>query len=146
MSKITESVIEKYVDDKDKDGNIIGKKIVYGFAKYMRDALPNATYLGFTGTTIESTDVTTPAVFGNYVDVYDIAQAVEDGATVRIYYESRLAKIALSAAGKKLVKKLVKELDEEIGTDELSTRETDTFAPNSVGTPAFPRTIGLTWG
>jgi type I restriction enzyme R subunit len=108
----------------------------------MRDALPNATYLGLTGTTIESTDVTTPAVFGNYVDVYDIAQAVEDGATVRIYYESRLAKIALSAAGKKLVK----ELDEEIGTDELSTRETDTFAPNSVGTPAFPRTIGLTWG
>ena len=62
----------------------MGKKVVYGFAKYMRDALPNATYLGFTGTPIESTDTNTPAVFGNYIDVYDIAQAVEDGATVRI--------------------------------------------------------------
>src|SRR5690606_6661421 len=57
----------KTVDDKDEDGNIIGKKIVYGFAKYMRDALPNATYLGFTGTPIESADVNTPAVFGHYV-------------------------------------------------------------------------------
>ena len=80
----------KTVDDKDEHGNVIGKKTVYGFAKYMRDALPNATYIGFTGTPIESTDVNTPAVFGNYIDVYDIAQAVEDGATVRIYYESRL--------------------------------------------------------
>jgi type I restriction enzyme R subunit len=87
---------EKTIDDKDKNGNVIGKKIVYGFAKYMRDALPNATYLGFTGTPIENTDVNTPAVFGNYVDVYDIAQSVHDGATVRIYYESRLAKIVLS--------------------------------------------------
>ena len=93
----------KTIDDKDIDGNVIGKKIVYGFAKYMRDALPNATYLGFTGTPIESTDVNTPAVFGNYIDVYDIAQAVEDGATVRIFYESRLARISLSEEGKKLV-------------------------------------------
>ena len=84
----------KTIDEKDANGNVIGKKVVYGFAKYMRDALPNATYLGFTGTPIENTDVNTPAVFGNYVDVYDIAQAVEDGATVRIYYESRLAKIS----------------------------------------------------
>ena len=76
----------KTIDEKDANGNVIGKKVVYGFAKYMRDALPNATYLGFTGTPIENTDVNTPAVFGNYVDVYDIAQAVEDGATVRIYY------------------------------------------------------------
>jgi type I restriction enzyme R subunit len=82
----------------------------------MRDALPNATYLGFTGTPIESTDVNTPAVFGNYVDVYDIAQAVEDGATVRIYYESRLAKVQLSDEGKKLVA----ELDEELDQDELT--------------------------
>ena len=106
----------KTVDEKDKDGNIIGKKIVYGFAKYLRDALPNATYLGFTGTPIESTDVNTPAVFGNYVDIYDIAQAVEDGATVKIYYESRLAKIQLSDEGKELVK----ELDSEIKDDDLS--------------------------
>jgi type I restriction enzyme R subunit len=76
----------KTIDAKDNKGNIIGKKIVYGFAKYMRDALPNATYLGFTGTPIENTDVNTPAVFGNYVDIYDIAQAVEDGATVRIFH------------------------------------------------------------
>ena len=103
----------KTIDAKDNKGNVIGKKIVYGFAKYMRDALPNATYLGFTGTPIENTDVNTPAVFGNYVDIYDIAQAVEDGATVRIYYESRLAKVNLSEAGKKLVEELDDELDEE---------------------------------
>ena len=103
----------KTVDDKDDKGNVIGKKTVYGFAKYMRDALPNATYIGFTGTPIESTDVNTPAVFGNYIDVYDIAQAVEDGATVRIYYESRLAKVNLSEEGKKLVEQLDSELDGE---------------------------------
>ncbi|ABC77918.1 type I restriction endonuclease subunit R [Syntrophus aciditrophicus] len=67
----------------------------YGFAKYMRDALPNASFIGFTGTPIEKEDASTPAVFGNYVDVYDIAQAVEDGATVKIFYESRLAKVHL---------------------------------------------------
>ena len=67
----------------------------YGNAKYLRDALPNASFIGFTGTPIESEDRSTPAVFGNYIDVYDIAQAVEDGATVRIYYESRLAKVHL---------------------------------------------------
>ncbi|MFC1478743.1 type I restriction endonuclease subunit R [Candidatus Margulisiibacteriota bacterium] len=106
----------KTIDAKDYDGNVTGKKIVYGFAKYMRDALPNATYLGFTGTPIENTDVNTPAVFGNYVDVYDISKAVEDGATVRIYYESRLAKINLSEEGKKLVS----DLDEELIEDELT--------------------------
>ncbi len=106
----------KTVEDKNEAGEVIGQKIVYGFAKYMRDALPNATYLGFTGTPIESTDVNTPAVFGNYVDIYDIAQAVEDGATVRIYYESRLAKVQLSEEGKKLVA----ELDKELEQDELT--------------------------
>ena len=106
----------KTVDEKNAEGDVIGKKIVYGFAKYLRDALPQATYLGFTGTPIEKTDVNTPAVFGNYVDIYDIAQAVEDGATVRIYYESRLAKVQLSDEGKKLVQ----ELDDELDQDELS--------------------------
>jgi type I restriction enzyme, R subunit len=67
----------------------------YGFAKYIRDALPNASFIGFTGTPIEKEDASTPAVFGNYVDVYDIEQAVIDGATVRIFYESRLAKVHL---------------------------------------------------
>lgn len=109
----------KTIDDKDENQNVIGKKIVYGFAKYMRDALPKATYLGFTGTPIESTDVNTPQVFGNYVDVYDIAQAVEDGATVRIYYESRLAKVALTDEGKKLVD----ELDDNLNQEELTTTQ-----------------------
>ena len=109
----------KTVDEKDEDGNVIGKKTVYGFAKYMRDALPNATYLGFTGTPIEKTDANTPAVFGNYVDVYDIAQSVHDGATVRIYYESRLAKIALSDEGKRLVE----DFDNNFNQDELSENQ-----------------------
>ena len=64
-----------------------------GFAKHLRDALPNASYIGFTGTPIETIDKNTQAVFGDYVDVYDIQQAVNDGATVKIYYESRLAKV-----------------------------------------------------
>ena len=66
-----------------------------GFARHMRDALPNASFIGFTGTPIELTDKNTRAVFGEYVDVYDITQAVEDKATVPIYYEARLAKIEL---------------------------------------------------
>ncbi|MAT42263.1 MAG: DEAD/DEAH box helicase [Anaerolineaceae bacterium] len=103
----------KTIDAKDEAGKVIGQKIVYGFAKYLRDALPRATYLGFTGTPIENSDVNTPAVFGNYVDVYDIAAAVEDGATVRIYYESRLAKINLSEEGKRLIAELDDELDQE---------------------------------
>nr|WP_321405400.1 type I restriction endonuclease subunit R [uncultured Carboxylicivirga sp.] len=106
----------KTIDVKDDNGNVIGQRLVYGFAKYMRDALPNATYLGFTGTPVESTDANTPAVFGNYVDIYDIAQAVEDGATVPIYYESRLVKINLSEEGKQLIE----ELDEELAKDELT--------------------------
>ncbi len=106
----------KTIDEKNSHGDVIGKKVVYGFAKYLRDALPHATYIGFTGTPIEKTDVNTPAVFGNYVDIYDIAQAVEDGATVRIFYESRLARIGLSDEGRKLVA----ELDEELERGELT--------------------------
>lgn len=67
-----------------------------GLAQHLRDALPGATFLGFTGTPIESTDKSTRAVFGDYVDVYDLTRAVEDGATVKIFYESRLAKVELS--------------------------------------------------
>jgi type I restriction enzyme R subunit len=88
-------------------------KIRYGFAKYLRDALPNATYIAFTGTPIEKTDRNTPAVFGNYIDIYDIADAVEDGATVPIYYESRLVKIDLTEEGKRLIKEYEEELDEK---------------------------------
>ena len=66
-----------------------------GFARHMRDALPNASFVGFTGTPIELQDANTRAVFGDYISVYDIQRSVEDGATVPIYYESRLAKLAL---------------------------------------------------
>jgi hypothetical protein len=71
-----------------------------GFARHMRDALPNASFIGFTGTPIELTDKNTRAVFGDYISVYDIQRAVEDKATVPIYYESRLAKLALEEAEK----------------------------------------------
>jgi len=107
----------KLVDEKDKETKeVIGKRIAYGFAKYMRDALPNATYIGFTGTPIENTDVNTPQVFGQYIDRYDIRDAVEDGATVKIYYESRLAKVSLNEDGKRLIEEFDKELelDEEV--------------------------------
>jgi len=69
-----------------------------GFARHMRDALPNASFIGFTGTPIELTDKNTRAVFGDYISIYDIELAVQDGATVAIYYESRLAKLELNEA------------------------------------------------
>lgn len=88
-----------------------------GLAKHMRDALPSATFLGFTGTPIESTDRSTRSVFGDYLDVYDLTRAVEDGATVKIFYESRLAKVALSesdmAALDDLAEEITSEIDEE---------------------------------
>jgi type I restriction enzyme R subunit len=70
-------------------------EVLYGFAKHMRDAVPNASFIGFTGTPIELTDKNTRAVFGDYISIYDIQRAVQDGATVPIYYESRLAKLEL---------------------------------------------------
>ncbi len=91
-----------------------------GFAKNMRDALPNASFIGFTGTPIEMADRDTQAVFGNHIDVYDIQQAVEDGATVRIYYESRLTKIELSPADQKILDERVEEVTED---DELTERQ-----------------------
>lgn len=72
-----------------------GKGIKYGYAKYLRDALPNATFVGFTGTPVASTDKNTQMVFGNYIDVYDMTQAVADGSTVKIYYESRVIPLNL---------------------------------------------------
>ena len=93
----------------------------YGFAKSMRDALPNATFIGFTGTPIESGDVNTPAVFGDYVSIYDIQDAVDDGATVKIYYESRLAKLDLKPEEMAL---LDAEFDEVLEDEEdVSARE-----------------------
>ena len=68
---------------------------IAGFARHIRDALPNASFIGFTGTPIEAADRNTPAVFGEYIDVYDIQRAVDDKATIPIYYESRLVQIEL---------------------------------------------------
>ncbi|MBE9239098.1 type I restriction endonuclease subunit R [Anabaena aphanizomenioides LEGE 00250] len=99
------------IDIKDENGVIIGKQTRYGFAKYIRDALPHATFVGFTGTPVEKTDQNTPAVFGDYIDIYDIAQAVTDGATVPIYYESRLVKIDLDETGKQLLAELDEDLE-----------------------------------
>ena len=87
-----------------KDGTVTTG---YGYAKYLRDALPHASFIGFTGTPIEKDDRSTPAVFGDYIDVYDIARAVDDGAAVPIYYESRLVKVHLKPEE-------VEKLDEEV--------------------------------
>jgi type I restriction enzyme R subunit len=92
-----------------KDGKAMTK---YGFAKYLRDAIPNASFIGFTGTPIEKEDASTPAVFGQYIDVYDIEQAVTDGATVKIFYESRLAKVHLDTEKKKELDAKVDEITE----------------------------------
>ncbi|MDR0285067.1 MAG: type I restriction endonuclease subunit R, partial [Propionibacteriaceae bacterium] len=89
-----------------------------GLAQHLRDALPNATYLGFTGTPIETADKSTRSVFGDYIDVYDLTRAVEDGATVRIFYESRLAKVVLSASDMRALDELADEITSE--TDEAS--------------------------
>ena len=125
----------KTVEVRNEADEVIGSEIKYGFAKYLRDALPNATYIGFTGTPIELSDKNTPAVFGNYIDVYDIAQAVEDGATVRIFYESRLAKIELSAEGRKLVEELDKELQVEDMNDVQKAKAKWTQLEALIGSP-----------
>jgi type I restriction enzyme R subunit len=91
-----------------------------GFARNIRDALPKATFIGFTGTPIELTDKNTRAVFGDYIDVYDIQRAVEDGATVPIYYEGRLAKLELSEAEKP---RLDAEFDEVTEGEEIEQKE-----------------------
>jgi len=83
-----------------------------GFARHMRDALPGASFIGFTGTPIEQTDANTRAVFGDYISIYDIQRAVVDGALVPIYYESRLAKLALDAAERPKIDPEFEELTE----------------------------------
>jgi len=91
-----------------------------GFARHMRDALPKASFIGFTGTPIEKEDKNTRAVFGDYISIYDIQRAVEDGATVPIYYESRLAKIELDEAEKP---RLDEEFEEITETEEDEARK-----------------------
>ncbi len=88
---------------------------VYGFAKHMRDAMPNASFIGFTGTPISQEDRDTQAVFGDYVSIYDIRDAVDDGATVEIFYESRLAKLDINRAE---IEALSEEVEEVIEDEE----------------------------
>jgi type I restriction enzyme R subunit len=96
-----------------------------GFARHLRDALPNASFIGFTGTPIEATDKNTRAVFGEYVSVYDIQRAVEDGATVPIYYEGRLARLELKDAERPRIDEAFEELtegEEEVRREKLKTK------------------------
>ena len=95
-------------------------EVSYGFAKHLRDAIPKASFIGFTGTPIEATDVNTPAVFGDYIDIYDIQRGVEDGATVPIYYESRLARIELDEDE---IAKIDEEIDDLADDDDVSEKE-----------------------
>jgi type I restriction enzyme R subunit len=92
----------------------------YGYAHYIRQALPNASFIGFSGTPIEGEDRSTPAIFGDYIDIYDISRAVEDGATVPIYYESRLARIELNEDEKP---KIDAEIEEMLEDDSLTEAE-----------------------
>lgn len=105
--------LEGRVDQKTGD-------IDYGFAKHLRDALPNASFVGFTGTPVEQADRNTPQVFGEYIDIYDIHRAVEDGATVKIYYEGRLAKLDLKESEKP---KLDAEFEEVTEGEEQDAKE-----------------------
>ena len=88
---------EKIKMTKNEDGEEIAKRVV-GTARIIRNSLPNATYIGFTGTPISSKDRSTREVFGDYIDIYDMTQAVEDGATRPVYYESRVIKLNLDEA------------------------------------------------
>ncbi|MDA8969989.1 type I restriction endonuclease subunit R [bacterium] len=108
-----------------------GSEIRYGNAKYMRDALPNASYIGFTGTPIEKEDKSTPAVFGDYIDVYDIKQAVDDGATVPISYEARLVKIKLEAKATTEIDELVGEIS-DIPEDQLEKSKKKNATINAI--------------
>jgi len=105
-----------YVKSKEEEEGYLA----YGFAKYVRDALPNASFIGFTGTPIEATDINTPQVFGDYIDVYDIYRAVKDQATVPIYYSARLAKLALKESQRP---QLDADFDEIAEGEELEGKE-----------------------
>ncbi|NNM85313.1 MAG: type I restriction endonuclease subunit R [Phycisphaerales bacterium] len=112
-----------------------------GFARHMRDALPNASFIGFTGTPIEGTDKSTPAVFGDYIDIYDIQRAVDDGATVPIYYEARLAKISLSETEKPKIDAAFEEVTE--GEEESARRAAKSRWAKVEALVGTPKRIGL---
>lgn len=105
---------------KDEQGNEVATKTAYGNAKYLREALPNASFIGFTGTPIDFADRSTPRVFGDYIDIYDIAQAVDDGATVKIFYESRLAQVHIKEEYEDKLDDMIEEYTEK---EELTLSE-----------------------
>lgn len=111
----------RFIEVKDKNGNVTGSKLVFGYSKYMRDAMPNASFIGFTGTPIALEDKDTRAVFGDYVSIYDIQDAVDDGATVPIYYESRLARLDLNYAEIESLSDQVEDVVED--EEDISSRE-----------------------
>lgn len=115
---IADEAHRSHYGDRAKLNKVTGQ-YTYGYSKNMRDALPNATFVGFTGTPISLDDKDTVAVFGEYVSIYDIQDAVDDGATVPIYYESRLAKLDLKEAEIPII-------DDEI--DEVIEDDEDTYA------------------
>ncbi|MFK5951312.1 MAG: type I restriction endonuclease subunit R [Methylococcales bacterium] len=106
--------------DKAKFNSKTGK-YTFGYSKHMRDALPQASFIGFTGTPISAEDKDTRAVFGDYVSIYDIQDAVDDGATVPIYYESRLAKLDINQAEMEALNDEVEEVIED--EEDISVRE-----------------------
>ncbi len=89
-------------------------EVRYGFAHHLRRALPNATYVGFTGTPVELVNANTYGVFGNNIDVYDVTQAVEDGATVPIYYEARVARVEIASDMEDLIDAEFEDITEDI--------------------------------
>ena len=105
--------IDEQIIYKQNDDGTYSSFSKYGYAKYIRDALPEATYIGFTGTPVEAGDHSTSAIFGETVDRYDMTQAVEDGATVKIFYESRLAKVWLDEGKLKEIDAYYEELTKE---------------------------------
>ncbi|MDA8150927.1 MAG: type I restriction endonuclease subunit R [Nitrospiraceae bacterium] len=133
------TTIQKFLPDPETDGDTFPKlsdrrnivviadeahrsqyDLMDGFARHMRDALPNASFIGFTGTPVELSDRNTKAIFGDYISVYDIQRAVDDGATVPIYYESRLAKLDLPEAEKPHIDQ---EFEEVTETEEEESKE-----------------------
>jgi len=111
----------RLVDVKNSDGEVVSQKYVFGYSKYLRDALPSASFIGFTGTPIAMDDKDTRAVFGDYVSIYDIQDAVDDGATVPIYYESRLAKLDIH---QEKIEALNDDVDEVLeDEEEISAKE-----------------------
>jgi type I restriction enzyme R subunit len=91
--------------------------LIDGLARNLREALPNATFIGFTGTPIEAADRNTRAIFGSYIDIYDLTQAVEDGATVKVFYEPRLAKVELPSEARRILDRGFDEVTELAETD-----------------------------